>query len=140
MSYAVETDFTARFGASELLQLTDRDGDGVADVGVLDQAISDADAEIDAYLAGRFALPLSGTVPPVLVRIACDILRYRLWDQSASEEVTTRYNAAVKFLLAVSKGDIRIGVTPEPAATSGADITDYQAAPRIFTRQTLDDY
>lgn len=140
MPYATVADFTARFGADELLQLTDRDHDGVADTGVLDQAISDADAEIDAYLSGRFTLPLS-RIPPVLVRIACDVIRYRLWDQAASEEVTTRYNAAVKFLQSVASGLVMIGTDPEPAATTrNADVTLAVSTGRVFSRTTLGDY
>lgn len=140
MPYATANDFTARFGPDELLQLTDRNHDGATDADVLGQAISDADAEIDAYLAGRFALPLSGTVPPVLVRIACDVIRYRLWDQAASEEVTTRYNAAVKFLQSVASGLVKIGVEPEPAATADTNAALSVSSGRVFTRDTLRDY
>ena len=99
MSYAVKQDMVDRFRATELIQLTDVDSVANAiDDTVLDRALDDADAEIDGYLAGRYTLPLA-TVPRVLTNIACDIARYRLHDDRATEQVTTRYRDAIRLLL-----------------------------------------
>jgi phage gp36-like protein len=46
-------------------------------------------------------LPLP-TVPAVLTRITCDIARYRLWEDRASDEVRRRYDDAVKLLTHIS--------------------------------------
>ena len=108
MSYATQADLEARFGASEVLQLADRDGNGAIDTGVLDMTLADTDAEIDAYLVGRYSLPLA-TVPSNLVRIACDIARYRLWKDMASEEVRQRYADAVRYLEKVASGALSLG-------------------------------
>lgn len=117
MSYATEVDMLARFGADELTALADRDGNGSADSGMMERALDDASAEIDVYLAGRYALPLAH-VPTVLVRIACDIARYRLWADRASDEVRRRYEDARRMLELIAKGDVSIGAdapgTPTP--------------------------
>lgn len=116
MSYATEVDMLARFGAEEMTALTDRDGNGSAVSGMMERALDDASAEIDVYLAGRYALPLAH-VPTVLVRIACDIARYRLWADRASDEVRRRYEDARRFLEALAKGDVRMGAdSPGDAA------------------------
>ncbi|PKL41763.1 MAG: DUF1320 domain-containing protein, partial [Candidatus Riflebacteria bacterium HGW-Riflebacteria-2] len=106
MSYAVVQDMVDRFGAAELIQLTDRSEvpTGTYDSDLIEQALSDAEAEINAYLASRYALPLA-EVPETLVRLTCNIARYQLYGSSLTEEVTKRYNDAIAFLKNVSRGD-----------------------------------
>ncbi|MCR6494794.1 DUF1320 family protein [Thermomonas sp. S9] len=57
--------------------------------------LDDAQAEIDGYIASRYKLPLP-TVPAALARIACDVARYRLWEDVASDDVrrATRMRAS----------------------------------------------
>ena len=83
MPYATQTDMETRFGVDELIQRTSRTGAAI-DTDVLGRALADADAEIDSYLASRYALPLPST-PAVLVRLACDITRYQLFDEGARQ-------------------------------------------------------
>jgi phage gp36-like protein len=120
MPYATQADLETRFGVDELTQLTDRTGAGVPDAGIVARALSDADAEIDGYLASRYALPLA-TIPPVLVRIACDIARYRLWEARASEEVRIRYEDARRALESIAKGVISLGLPEANAAPALAE-------------------
>lgn len=132
MSYASEAELRTRFGSQELDLVSGRDPGGAAVA--IARALADADAEIDAYLEARYALPLT-SVPPVLARIACDIARYRLWAERAPDEVRQRYEDARRFLEALARGDVRLGL-PEaqqpapPAAMAAAHTGD---AP-VFTR------
>jgi Mu-like prophage protein gp36 len=135
MAYAAATDFIARFGADELLQLSGSSGDSPA----LDQALADAGNEIDSYLAVRYQLPLS-TVPPVLARVACDIARYRLWDQGASEEVANRYAADVKWLSSVANGSVLLGITPPPTGGAEEPAPLWSGNGVTFDGATLADY
>lgn len=130
MPYATIAELEARIGAEELLALTDRERTGLVGEPVAQRALDDADAEIDAYLAGRYALPLSA-VPAVLARVACDIARYRLWAAEASDEVRTRYEDAVRLLARMADGSVVLPVQP-PAA--GASVGAAVAAPpaRVF--------
>lgn len=109
MPYASAADMQSRFGLEELTARTDRNGTGAVDAAVLSRALADADAEIDGYLATRYRLPLP-TVPPVLVRVACDIARYRLWEDLASEEVRRRYEDARRMLEALTRGHVSLGL------------------------------
>lgn len=109
MAYATAADMEERFGREELVARTDRDATGVVDGAVLGRALADAEAEIDGYLAARYALPLP-TVPPLLARIACDIARYRLWEDQASEEVRRRYEDARRLLEAIGRGVVSLGL------------------------------
>jgi phage gp36-like protein len=99
MTYAVKNDMIARFGEREVVALTDRDETGVVDDAVLTQGLVTADAEINAYLAGRVALPLA-TPPLILIGYACDIARYRLTGANVIETdvIGRRYKDAIDFL------------------------------------------
>jgi phage gp36-like protein len=137
MPYATQADLETRFGVDELTQLTDRVGAGVPDAGIVARALSDADAEIDGYLASRYALPLA-TVPPVLARIACDIARYRLWEDRASEEVRRRYEDARRALESIAKGVISLGLPEANAAPALAEARLGNA--RVMTRDGTGGY
>lgn len=137
MTYATQQDMIDRFAQVELVQLTDRNNTGSIDTTVLGQALADTDAAVDGYLASRYTLPLA-TVPKSLTRIACDIARYYLYDNAATEEVRNRYADALKFLQALAKGDITLG--PDPAGAESAGSPASSAPARVFTHDTLQDF
>ncbi|TCS69766.1 phage gp36-like protein [Sulfuritortus calidifontis] len=109
MPYATAADLITRYGEDELIQLTDRVGAGVVDTAIVSRALDDAEAEIDGYLAARYRLPLP-TTPALLARIACDIARYRLWEDRASDEVRQRYEDARRLLENISSGRASLGL------------------------------
>ena len=138
MSYCTEADLTARFGADEIGAMAGRDPGGAA--ATIARAMADADAEIDAYLAARYQLPLA-TVPTILARIACDIARYRLWAERASPEVRQRYEDARRLLESLSKGQVTLGLPladapPAPEAMAAARVGDTP----VFSRSGTGSY
>ena len=125
MPYATKQNLIDRFGQQELVELTDSAELGVIDDGAVAVALADTDAEINSFLAGRYTLPLTQTSPE-LERLACDIARYRLWDDAASETVKNRYDDAIKKLRDVSKGVASLGIdqASQPVKVSnGASIS-----------------
>lgn len=112
MAYATVEDMVARFSELEVIQLTDRNQDGLIDEDVAAVALADATAEIDAYL-GRFKRPFTD-VPPILKRLCCDIARYRLTAANGvliTDEIRNRYKIDVLDLLrAMAKGEVQLGV------------------------------
>ena len=127
MAYCTKQNLIDRFGELELIQLTDRDNQGIIDDSIITQAIADADAEINGYL-NRYHLPLA-SVPSNLVRMACDIARYNLYDDAMVESVQVRYDSVIKYLGAVAKGLITLppdtnGVVIEEQ-TGGAEFQSY---------------
>lgn len=135
MPYCTRQNLIDRFGEQELIQLTDRDNLGVISDAVLNQAISDADAEINGYLTA-YTLPLA-TVPANLVRIACDVTRYYLYDDAVTEQVKTRYDSAIKYLVQVARGLISLG--PDTAGTVAAttnNSAEFASSPSVFGRDS----
>lgn len=133
MGYAATADLIARYGEEELIQLTDRLGDGVLDATVISQALADADALIDGHLAGRYTLPLS-PVPAILVGYACDLARERLYKDAAPEIIVKRADDARKFLALAGQGKISLGPQPEPTADG---VIQFTAGQKVFAREDL---
>ena len=125
MAYASSADLEARFGQPELLQLTDLDNGGQYNSARMASALADASDEIDAYLAGRYSLPLTST-PAVLVAVCADIARYYLYGAAVPELVSERYQERLKFLVRVANGTVSLPI-PEATNTStdadGIDIS-----------------
>jgi len=141
MTYATQSDLTDRFGAVELAQLTDRVNGSVIDVTVLGRSLSDADAEIDSYLATRYSLPLAST-PVVLVRMAADIARYRLCADGVPDTVLQRYQDAVSLLKRMASGEVQLaGSTVLAVATTGSGNAVHTRTPtRTFNADVLGTY
>ncbi|GGI81688.1 hypothetical protein GCM10007978_19420 [Shewanella hanedai] len=133
--YATSGQMIARFGEDELISLTDRDGSvgGIAS-NVLDVAIKDATALINGYLAGRYTLPLA-TPPAMLERLCCDIARYGLYDNGASEQVSKRFDDAVRFLEMVAAGKITLGITTQGGSPVSNDLPTIESDGAVFNRR-----
>lgn len=133
MPYCTVQNLVDRFGAAELIQRTDRTGTGAIDTAVLNEAIADADAEIDAYLTA-YPLPLT-TIPANLERMACDIARYYIFGDGTIEQVKTRYDSAINYLKLVAKGVISIA--PDASGTvvaTSSDSVEFSSSPSVFGR------
>lgn len=128
--YCTQQDMIDRFGEEELIQLTDRDGEGVVDSNVLDRAIADAAAEIDGYLATRYKLPLAET-HPALPRLATDIARYLLYDDAATDKVQERYDKAIAFLRDVARGTVSL-VQQTGSVAETAGVAEFETGRNVF--------
>lgn len=110
-AYATSQDITDRNGADQLVLIADRDGDGVADAAAVSKALEDASAEIDAYLAVKYTLPLASP-PPLLAHLCVDIAVYRLAADAyvATDERRKRFDDALLLLLRLATGEASLGI------------------------------
>ncbi|MCH4295571.1 DUF1320 domain-containing protein [Shewanella sp. 3B26] len=133
--YATAADMVSRFGEQDLVLLTEREDStpGAINQPVLEQALTDASAEIDSYLAGRYQLPLA-QAPEVLIRSCCDVARYLLLGDRAPEQVEKRYQAVVKWLTLVSKGDIQLGLASDTPIEPSGPVAVIESAGSVFSR------
>lgn len=106
-------------------------------------AVADACAEIDGYLAKRYTVPFARP-PKVLNKLAKDIAAYNLVSRMGIDEgerektFLNRYNAAIKFLLEVAKGTVSIGVEEENGSAGAANGFQMQSSGRIFSRHSME--
>lgn len=133
--YCTQADLETRFGADEILQLTDRDADGAADDGVLAGAIADAGATIDTYLAKRYDLPLA-EVPPALTRIACNLVRYALHKEDPPDRVSDANKEAMTFLRDVAAGRAVLDIAGDEPSGAKDDVI-VEGPDRIFSSETM---
>lgn len=121
MAYATLAELLSRFG--DVAQVADVDGTGEVDAEKVARALGDADAEIDAALVGRYALPMV-PVPELLTRIACDLARESLYDESPTKVVTDRAEKARALLVAIAAGRARFEAPAAPTETSAQGLVE----------------
>ena len=115
--YALKADMVSRFGEKELIELTDREGVGVLDDAVLTTALTEAQGEVNSYIAAVYDLPLP-SVPAIVVTATCNIARFRLYNNAATDEVKIRYDDTIRWLRDVARGPATLGFTPETEPTN----------------------
>lgn len=126
--YTTQQKLEDRYGAQELVRLTDRNevATDTIDAAIVADAISEAVAIIDGYLARRYALPLAET-PPLIAGIARIIAYWKLHIVTPDEKTQDEYEGAMTQLREIADGTIRLPLgEAEPTETggTGARVTD----------------
>lgn len=109
---------------------------------IIDEAISDADGEIDGYLAKRYPVPLQ-RVPKIIGKCSKDIAVYNLFSRIGINEgneekiVQTRYENAIRFLTMVSEGKASLGVDSTSSGSSTGGSFAMKSSPRLFSRESM---
>lgn len=142
MSYITNNDLEERLGSATLLQLADDDANGVADVGIVDEARLAAEGEVNSRLAVRYAVPIDLTAHPELADLlgsfTLDLAEYRLRLRRppVSEDARHRRDHAVEWLEGVAAGRMQLP-SVSPVATRGIGATAI-GAERILTRSEME--
>ena len=132
-----------RISVDQLKQLTSEDGLTVVQK-VVDDAIADADADVDSYCGRRYTVPFN-PVPGKVKSLSADLAVYNLFEKRAMQtggEVPPAYRKtyedAISFLKDVANGKAVIDgavVPPEnPKRTGGS----FNANDRVFSKDSLD--
>jgi phage gp36-like protein len=139
MSYIVQSDLLSQVSEEQLVQLTDDPKIGIVDTARVTAAIANAEAEIDGYVATRYAVPLAAPVPALIKTLSIDVAIYHLWRrrQKVPDLVRTAYEDAVKKLEAIAKGTITLGVDPPPAESSKGTAGETFGPDRVFDRDKM---
>lgn len=137
MAWPTLADLVARAGEEEILQVADRDGDGIADPDVIAAALHDADVIIGGFLAGRYRMPLN-PVPDLVSAWAVSIARYYLHRDGAPEHVVRDWKEAMNGLRDVLAGKIVLvgALGEEPAGDAGGRVISSGPEP-VFSKDKL---
>ncbi len=112
--------FVARMGFDEAVAASDADGSGQIDRKWLIAKLIDAQAEVEANIAGRYMLPLS-EIPAILQSAVADLARARLYRREVPEAVAEAVKSQRRLLERIAKGDLRLalpsGASAGPAPT-----------------------
>ena len=128
MSYLTYQDLVTAFGENEVLNITDRDRDGLSDDDVVADGIAFANDHVNGYLRERYTVPLLNP-PANLVGFCCDFARYRFYQDQPTELVQERYNVGCFWLKDVARGLVQL----ETSDTETTPIA-YSQPTTIFTR------
>lgn len=144
MAYCTIEDIKKLLPETDLVQLTDDEGAGTINPQRLEEAVAQADADIDSYLSGKYAVPLT-PVPAVVKKLSADIAVYNLYSRRLEQIPETRaerYRNAVRMLEGIARGTISVGAatTPEPAADAGGPEATRTADERTFTKTTMEGF
>jgi phage gp36-like protein len=137
MSYATVADMLGRFGETELRQLSDIDTPRTGAVvdAVVQRALDDASAWIDAYLLGRYTLPIADAGALAVLKMHCAAeARYLLMTAQADEAAVKAHDERIAFFTRVAKGEIVL-IAPEamPAATGVGEVL-FDGGSKLFGR------
>lgn len=143
MPYIDKKELFKRVPADIVGILSNDQGDSEPVDKIILEAIEDAQAYIDGFLGSLYTVPLTGTIPQLILSIHCDLAAYFLYTRKYREEipdaVQARYDRSVDMLERISKGKVRIDITVVEAVTSGGAIrTNKTSESRIFTSDLLD--
>lgn len=129
MAYILTADLIARFGETEVRELSDRCRPPVGEIdeAVCARAIADACAVVDRNIGGRYAVPLVAPLPVDIARVTADIARYFLHDAGAPDQVRRHYEDAIGWLEDVGRGRMDLvnadgSMLPTKATPSGSGV------------------
>lgn len=120
MSYSVQADVELRVGgAARLVQLLDKDGDGVADAALVSACLTQANSEVDAAIQLRHSLPLAST-PAILTATEASLAAYYAYQfgsdgQGMPPAVRQMAEDARAFLTDVADGRRTLALAVKPA-------------------------
>lgn len=146
--YCSLEDLTGRMSEDKILELVDfestGDINGTEAQKRLNDALSDADAEINSYCQRRYQVPFE-PVPDFIKKLAIDITLYNLFslrgfdEDSPDKVIADRYKGAVKTLENLAKGIVTIG-QPETLPTDTVNRPSITGPDRVFSREKMSGY
>jgi phage gp36-like protein len=113
----------------------------------LNQDIADVDAEINAYVGRRYAVPVSDGMAVAFLRpIGLDLIEERAWRRGASPEIPKKVAEAAEEarakLKGIARGEISLGGATAPAerSTGGAEAIVVEGNVPEFTRTQMEGF
>jgi len=144
MAYVTNSDIEVRLGSAAYVQVTDDNGDGSADVAVVDEARLGAESEVNSYLGRRYLAPVDVAQFPetagVLKSITLDLIECRLRARRppVPEEVLQKRDHAIAWLKGIADGSIAMPTAAElPLSTARGPIARASGEPKVLSHDEL---
>lgn len=131
--YLEPSELTARFGADEVAKWAEFGAD-------LTLVAADACGEAQAYLSARYSAAQLQDMPYEVKGAVADLVRYRVYGDSASQLVISRAEQARQFLRDLGAGKAAITLADNPATPedeTASETASFTASPRLFSRTEL---
>lgn len=141
MSYAAPADLEKWIDGDRMIRLTDDQDTGSVNTTIVDSILDAASLEIDGYLGGRYALPMSPE-PPILKKLCVDIAGYLLHirrEEAPGDYWETQYKNAIAFLTKIASGQVSLGAA-DPEGSGSSNEVNVSGPDRVFSRDSLKGY
>lgn len=138
MPYASLADLIAAAGEDEILQVADRDNDGVPDAVVIAEALERADSTINASIAVAYTLPIV-PAPAILGTWAVSLARYFLHRDGPPEHVVRDHKYTLQALKEAAEGKLKLTADngEKPEASNSSEIRVVGPEP-VFSADKLE--
>ena len=141
MSYSTIEDLIKLIPREALIQLTDDENADAPVAARVEEAIRQADSEIDSYCAVKYETPFD-PVPDIVKKCSVDIAVYNLYSRRVEDippARSERYRNALRELEGIAKGTISIGMgaAVEPPAKDGSPANTKAADDRTVTKSRM---
>jgi phage gp36-like protein len=112
--------------------MTDADGTGRIDRDLLVAQLIDAQAVVEAHLAGRYRLPLA-TAPLMIQKAIADLARAALYPNGAPDGVADAAKASLRMLESIRDGKMQLAsAEPIAPAEQASDPTMFLQGERAY--------
>lgn len=144
MRYCSLDDLQLAIPPQTLIWLSNDDESATAvNVGVVEQAVAQAEELIDGFLRGRYNLPLS-PVPTIVKDMTVNLARHWLYARRPEgnelpDAVVRTHKSAMSLLETIRDGKLTIGQPTGEALAEPGEVK-VRARRRIFGQDTLDRY
>jgi phage gp36-like protein len=145
MAYSTDSDLLKEMTQSELAKLTG-DTSGVSvDSNRTAYARENADAMINAYLSGRFNVPFSGTIDPIIRKLSIDLTVSNLYDYAygrttVPSTLVWRKLNAVKLLKDIQSGYLSLISLTDQTQLPPPIISNKDGSDKFFRADQLDSF
>lgn len=124
MAYATVEDAILMYGEGTVVVCCDRNLDGALDTSSFQSHLDNASSQMDAFLLGRYPLPLTtnGIEVPGYFKQACvDIALYNATPTAdvATLQIKTRRDDAIALLTMIAKNTLKLGLAAPEAGAAG---------------------
>ena len=141
-NYIVQGDLDVYSSDEVLIQLTDDDKTGSIDSTKVTECIVAAQSEVDSYLAKRYTVPITGTVPETVKEWCVQLTTLRLHQRRlrVPEDVWTMAIAARAQLKLVNDGTLSLDIGTDPPDEPSGREAQFISNERGFSRTTMADW
>ena len=145
MAYSSNLDLLKEIAPEELAKLTGSPGGGLIDPERMAYARGNADGIINAYLYGRYPVPFSEPIDPLIVRLSCDLTMVNLYEYMyrgsiISTTILNRKIEAIGILERLQNGKLSLQGYEQGSGTVTAIITNKELDSRVFSDVLLDGF
>lgn len=106
---------------------------------ILKEKIKEAEGILESYISSRYGLPVKssdGRVPPNVKGSIIIITKYLLYGRrdAITQEVKEQYDATMRWLRDVSRGNADIAILKEDNAVESTGSTQIEVNPRVHSK------